>query len=78
MAKIDVNISVADEDQDRFAETVKSLRAAGLEDVKQYDSIRTVSGSIDSAKLPDLQQVEGVVVEEGQVVSVPNPDEPDQ
>jgi hypothetical protein len=78
MTKVDVNISVADKDQARFAEIVQSLRAAGLEDVQQYESIGTVSGTIDSAKLPDLRQVEGVAVEEGQEVTVLNPGEPVQ
>ena len=72
MAKVDVNISVADKDQAQFQQKVELLRAAGLEDAQPFDSIGTVSGKVDSAKLPDLRQVEGVIVEEGEEVSALN------
>ena len=64
MAKENVNISVADDSQTRFPEIVRALREAGLDVTQELESLGIVSGSIDSAKVADLQEMEGVTAVE--------------
>jgi hypothetical protein len=66
MANETVNISVADDDRTRFPEIVRSLREAGLDVTQELESLGVVSGEIDSAKVADLQQIEGVAAVERQ------------
>ena len=66
MANETVNISVADGDQTRFPEIVRSLREAGLDVTQELESLGIVSGEIDSAKVDDLQQIDGVAAVERQ------------
>jgi hypothetical protein len=72
MARVDVNISITDEQLPHFAEIVASLRAAGLEVTSTSPSLGFVSGTIDSSKLPDLQQIDGIdAVEADRDVGIP-------
>jgi len=64
MAIEHVNVSVADDYLDRFTTVVQHCKKAGLKIEQQLAQIGIVSGSIDSAKLADLEQVEGVTAVE--------------
>jgi hypothetical protein len=55
-----VNVSVADDHLDRFTEVVRRMEQAGLKVEEQLEQVGIVSGSIDSAKLADLDRVQGV------------------
>ena len=66
MANETVNISVADDDPTRFTEVVRSLREAGLDVTQELESLGIVSGEIDSAKVADLEQIDGVAAVERQ------------
>ena len=60
----DVNVSVADDHLGRFPEVVRRMEQAGLKVGQQLEAVGVVSGSIDPARLPDLEQVLGVTAVE--------------
>ena len=64
MAAEEVNVSVADDHLARFPDVVRRMKKAGLKVQQQMESAGVVSGSIDSAKLSDLEQVQGVAAVE--------------
>jgi hypothetical protein len=59
-----VNVSIADDYLDRFSTVVHQCKKAGLKIEQQLAQVGIVSGSINSAKLADLKQVEGVAAVE--------------
>ena len=59
-----VNVSVADGHLGRFPDVVRRMERAGLKVEQQLEAIGVVSGSIDPARLPDLEQVQGVLAVE--------------
>ena len=74
MAKVTVNISIASDQPDRFAEIVQSLAAAGLDVTQALPSIGIVSGEIDGSKIPDLRQIDGVAaVEVERAIGISSP-----
>lgn len=74
-----VNISVADEYLGQFSEVVKRIEQVGLTVEQQLEMVGIVTGSIDSDKIADLDQVEGVaVVERSRGYQLPPPDSPIQ
>ena len=75
MAAEEVNVSVADDHLARFPDVVRRMEKAGLKVQQQLEAAGVVSGSIDSAKLPDLEQVEGVTaVESSRSFQLPPPE----
>ena len=75
MAIEKVNISVSDDYLDRFAEVVQRVQRAGLKVERQLQDIGVVTGSIDSAKVADLDRVQGVAaVERARGVHLPPPE----
>ena len=64
MSIANVNVSVAADHLDRFPEVVQRIQKAGLRVEQQLEQIGVVTGSIDSANLTDLRQVEGVTAVE--------------
>jgi hypothetical protein len=77
MAKENVNISVADNSRTRFPEVVRALRDAGLDVTQELESLGIVSGSIESAKVADLQQMDGVTsVEKERTYEIAPPESP--
>ena len=74
-----VSIAVADEYLDHFAEVVSDARMVGLQVEQELEELGVVSGSIESARLADLDQVRGVAaVERSQTFQLPPPDSPVQ
>lgn len=60
MSKVNLSVSVNDEHLDRFSEVVERCKKAGMKVEQQLEPIGVITGSIDSAKLASLRQVEGV------------------
>lgn len=59
-------------DPDRFDETVKALRAAGVVVDREMRDVRTVSGRVAEDRVPDVQGLDGVVaVEPERTVQLP-------
>ena len=74
-----VNVTIADEDPERFSEVVRRLEEAGLQVEQSLPEIGIVSGSIDAAKRGDLDHVQGVAgVEAERTFQLPPPDSPVQ
>jgi hypothetical protein len=74
-----VNVTIADQDPGQFSEVVRRLEEAGLQIEQSLPEIGIVSGSIDSAKKADLDQLHGVAgVESDRVIRIPPPDSPVQ
>ena len=75
MAAEDVNVSVADDHLHGFPDVVERMKKAGLKVHQQMEAVGVVSGSIDPAKLSDLEQVEGVAaVEPSRRFQLPPPE----
>ncbi len=75
MAAEDVNVSVADDHLARFPDVVRRMEKAGLKVQQQLEAAGVVSGSIDRAQLPDLEEVEGVAaVEPSRSFQLPPPE----
>lgn len=75
MAAEDVNVSVADDHLNRFPDVVRRIKKAGLKVEHELEAAGVVSGSIDRAKLSDLEQVEGVAaVERSRGFQIPPPE----
>ncbi len=75
MANQKVNISIAEDYLDHFSEVVLRCEKAGLQIEQQLEQVGVVTGSIDSTKLADLEQVEGVAaVEAARSFQLPPPD----
>ena len=74
-----VNVTIADEDPERFAEVVRQLEEAGLQVEQSLPEIGIVSGSIEAARRADLDRVQGVAgVEPERTFQLPPPDSPVQ
>ena len=75
MAIENVTISVADDHLSRFPEVVQRVQQAGVKVEQQLGNIGVVIGSIDSEKLADLNEVEGVAaVEPSRDIHIAPPD----
>ena len=75
MASEYVNVAVADDHLDRFAEVVRRMERAGLKVDQQLEQVGVVSGSIDPAKLAELDRVDGVAtVERSREIRIAPPD----
>ena len=75
MAAEDVNVSVADDHLDGFPDVVERMKKVGLKVHQQMEAVGVVSGSIDPAKLADLERVEGVAaVEPSRSFQLPPPE----
>ena len=70
-----VNVSVADDHLGHFREVVRRMEKAGLKVEQQLEAVGVVSGSIDPARLPALEQVQGVTaVERAREVRIAPPE----
>ena len=70
-----LSVVIANDYIDRFPEVVRYLRQAGMQIDAELETIGVVTGSIDSIKLADLEQVKGVAaVERQQEYHLPPPD----
>lgn len=79
MTKINLSVSVDDAHLNQFSEVVKRCKDAGMEVREQMVTIGVISGSIDSSKIPALNNVEGVAhVEQSRDFQVAPPDNPVQ
>ena len=75
MAAEDVNVSVDEDHLDHFDDVVRAIEKAGMKVQRRLALTGVVSGSIDTARLPDLEQVPGVAaVERSRVVRIPPPE----
>lgn len=75
MADENVNVSVADDHLHRFDEVVRRMKRAGLKVDQQLEGVGVVSGSIDSAKVQDLEGTPGVSsVERSRTVGIAPPE----
>lgn len=66
MAMVQVSLSLADDHLDRFSQVVRECEVAGLQVEHQLEATGIVTGTIDEAKLADLEHVEGVAAVEPQ------------
>jgi hypothetical protein len=66
MAVEHVNISIEDDYLDRFSDVVQHCEEAGLKVEQELEGVGVVTGLIDSDKLADLEQVEGVAAVESE------------
>lgn len=75
MAKVNLSISVKDEQLPRFSEVVKQLKKTGLQVEQTLESVGVVTGSIESEKIPDIRKIAGVSnVDESRDVQIAPPD----
>ena len=75
MAKVRVMISVADEKVDQLAAVASALRGAGVDVEQTLESLGTIVGSVDEARLSAVARLPGVAsVERQGVVTLPPPD----
>ena len=76
MAKVRVNVSVADDHRKDFAAVAKRCRDAGLNIAEQLEGVGVLSGSVERKQIAALRKLRGVgAVEEERRVGVPPPDE---
>jgi hypothetical protein len=74
-AEVDVVVSVSDEHLDHLDDVVSELRAAGLHVHETLGRLGTVIGSVPSAQLSSLSDIEGVAsVEPDREYRLPPPD----
>jgi hypothetical protein len=74
MAQVSVNVSVADDYLDHFAEVVTACKKTGLHVEQQSAAIGVISGTINTDKVADLEQVEGIShVERSREIQLPPP-----
>ena len=64
MAAAQVNVAIAEEYRGRFPEVVRRAKDVGLQVDHELKDIGIVIGSIEPAKLADLERVEGVAAAE--------------
>ena len=64
MAAERVNVSIAEDYRNRFPEVIDRVKKAGLNVEEELEEIGVVTGSIDPARLADLERVEGVAAAE--------------
>ena len=64
MATERVNVAIDEKYQGRFSQVVKRMKSAGFKVDEELQDIGVVTGSIDSDKLLELEQVEGVAAAE--------------
>jgi hypothetical protein len=75
MSSVNVTVLVNDEFGDRFADVVGGLEKVGMKVDQQLRTIRVISGSVDSAKVGALKQVNGVAsVEVSRSIQIAPPD----
>lgn len=60
MPEIGVLVSVNDEHLDRLLEVSEQLQSRGMKLNQLLDQLGIITGSIDSTKIDDLQDIEGV------------------
>ncbi|MBD2206236.1 ketohydroxyglutarate aldolase [Calothrix sp. FACHB-1219] len=64
MSKVTLLISVDDQYKQQILEVVKSLQASGMKIEQIMEQIGVITGSIDSAQIEGISQVEGVAAVE--------------
>ena len=64
MSKVNLLISVNDRDREQIQEVVKALQASGLKIEQVMKQTGVITGSIDSARVEEISQVEGVAAVE--------------
>lgn len=69
MAKINLNLSVAD--PDRFLSTLEHAKQAGLTVSRSFEDLGVASGTIDQDKLPLLRRIAGLTIEHDRAVGIP-------
>jgi hypothetical protein len=75
MGKVNLSIAVSDEHSHKFSNIVKKMKKAGLKVDEEMEGLGIVTGSIDSAKVDSLRDLEGVKhVEEQRNVHIPPPE----
>ena len=60
MPNITVSISVDEQYRDKLSEVIENCKKLGLNIEQQLDAIGIITGSIDSGKIDELKQVQGV------------------
>lgn len=60
MPEVGVLVSVTDDHLDRLLEVSEQLQSRGMRVNQLLDQLGIITGSIDSTKIDDLQNVEGV------------------
>jgi hypothetical protein len=75
MPEVTVNVLIADDKMDKFAEVIHACRQAGLRIEQQMPLTGTVIGAIETDKLDNLKKVDGVSeVEVSRRISIPPSD----
>ena len=75
MPKVTVNVLIANDKMDKFAEVIHACRQAGLQIEQQMPLTGTVTGSIERNKLDNLKKIDGVFeVEVSRRVGIPPSD----
>ena len=75
MSEISLLISVDDRHKDRLSEVIENCEKLGLKVEQRLDAIGVVTGSIDSANVDAIKQVEGVSsVEPSREIKIAPPD----
>jgi hypothetical protein len=64
MSKVNLLISVNDKYREQILEVVKPLQASGMKIEQIMEQIGVITGSIDSAQVEGISQVEGVAAVE--------------
>ena len=64
MSKVNLLISVNDRDREQIQEVVKALQAFGMKIEQVMKQTGVITGSIDSARVEGISQVEGVAAVE--------------
>ena len=64
MSKVNLLISINDRDREQIQEVVKALQAFGMKIEQVMKQTGVITGSIDSARVEGISQVEGVAAVE--------------
>ena len=75
MSKLNLTVSIADQQADHFNEWVDEVKRSGFEVEQELKSLGVVTGKMDEEKVERLKKVKGVAhVEESRSFQLPPPD----
>ncbi len=75
MGKVNLTVSIADQELPHFRELVARIKSLGLEVDQELESVGVVTGAIDQEKIQDLKKLKGVAnVEESRTFRIAPPE----
>jgi hypothetical protein len=75
MGKVNLTVSIADQELPHFREVVAHIKRLGLEVDQELESVGVVTGAIDQEKIQAVKKLKGVAhVEESRKFQIPPPE----